>query len=192
MAMLKRQSILSFVFVRHPLDRLESAYYDKIVGKPSDTFYKMVKNIKAKCKILQMFSLLKSENFKIYISFISDHIESPNLSPEDFIKFVIDENRSHPNRHKVNEHWRPQVATCPFCLFKYVVYGRYETYSEDTAYILLKSKLVNLKAVNKMNGDVHHFEKKSQRRIEFWSAVPSNYIKDLKNVFMADFKLFDY
>ena len=190
--MLKRQSILSFVFVRHPLDRLESAYYDKIVGKPSDTFYKMVKNIKAKCKILQMFSLLKSENFKIYISFISDHIESPNLSPEDFIKFVIDENRSHPNRHKVNEHWRPQVATCPFCLFKYVVYGRYETYSEDTAYILLKSKLVNLKAVNKMNGDVHHFEKKSQRRIEFWSAVPSNYIKDLKNVFMADFKLFDY
>ena len=41
-----------------------------------------------------------------------------------------------------------------------------------------------------MNGDVHHFEKKSQRRIEFWSAVPSNYIKDLKNVFMADFKLF--
>ena len=58
MAMLKRQSILSFVFVRHPLDRLESAYYDKIVGKPSDTFYKMVKNIKAKCKILQMFSPL--------------------------------------------------------------------------------------------------------------------------------------
>jgi hypothetical protein len=53
MAMLKRQSILSFVFVRHPLDRLESAYYDKIVGKPSDTFYKMVKNIKAKCKILK-------------------------------------------------------------------------------------------------------------------------------------------
>lgn len=133
-----------------------------------------------------------SQNFKIYTSSISDHIESPNLSPEDFIKFVIDENRSHPNRHKVNEHWRPQIATCPFCLFKYVVYGRYETYSEDTAYILLKSKLVNLKAVNKMNGDVHHFEKKSQRRIEFWSAVPSNYIKDLKNVFMADFKLFDY
>ena len=58
MAMLKRQSILSFVFVRHPLDRLESAYYDKIVGKPSDTFYKMVKNIKAKCKILKMYSPL--------------------------------------------------------------------------------------------------------------------------------------
>ena len=33
-----------------------------------------------------------------------------------------------------------------------------------------------------MNGDVHHFEKKSQRRIEFWGSVPSNYMKDLKNV----------
>jgi hypothetical protein len=65
--MLKRQSILSFVFVRHPLDRLESAYYDKIVGKPSDTFYKMVKNIKAKCKMLKGLFILVSVrlwNFK--------------------------------------------------------------------------------------------------------------------------------
>ena len=114
------------------------------------------------------------------------------MSPEDFIKFVIDENRSHANRYKVNEHWRPQISTCPFCLFQYVVYGRYETYAEDTAYILLKSHLVNLKSVNKMNGDIHHYEKKSQRRKEFWSAVPSHYIHDLKNVFKADFDLFDY
>ena len=28
------ENFLSFVFVRHPLDRLESAYYDKIVVKP--------------------------------------------------------------------------------------------------------------------------------------------------------------
>merc|ERR1711976_846555 len=42
MAMLKRQSILSFVFVRHPLDRLESAYYDEIVGNPTNFFHKLV------------------------------------------------------------------------------------------------------------------------------------------------------
>ena len=32
--------------------------------------------------------------------FISDQIENENLSPEDFIKFVIDENKSKPNRIK--------------------------------------------------------------------------------------------
>ena len=43
-----------------------------------------------------------------------------------------------------------------------------------------------------MNGDVHHFAKKSQRRKEFWSAVPIKYMDELKNVFKSDFDLFEY
>ena len=33
-------ALLSFVMVRHPLDRLVSAYYDKIVGNPTITMFK--------------------------------------------------------------------------------------------------------------------------------------------------------
>ncbi len=50
MALLKRQRIFSFIFVRHPLERLESAYYDKIVGDPSPHFQKLTSQIKRKCE----------------------------------------------------------------------------------------------------------------------------------------------
>lgn len=51
-ALLKRQSILSFVFVRHPFDRIESAYYDKITGEPTETFKMIVESIKKTCKLI--------------------------------------------------------------------------------------------------------------------------------------------
>lgn len=44
-------ALLSFVMVRHPLDRLASAYYDKIIGEASKTnFKKIVDKIKEKCE----------------------------------------------------------------------------------------------------------------------------------------------
>ena len=48
--LLKKPSVLSFVLVRHPLDRLESAYFDKIVNAYGG-FSSYVKEIKDKCKI---------------------------------------------------------------------------------------------------------------------------------------------
>ena len=56
MAYLTRSgALLSFVMVRHPLDRLVSAYYDKIIGEPSKTnFKKIVEKIKEKCEFHQI------------------------------------------------------------------------------------------------------------------------------------------
>lgn len=49
-------ALLSFVMVRHPLDRLASAYYDKIIGEASETnFKKIVDKIKEKCKCFSFF-----------------------------------------------------------------------------------------------------------------------------------------
>ncbi len=124
-------------------------------------------------------------------SYLSDKAESESISPELFVKFVIDENKNAQDLNKVNEHWRPQSFVCPFCLFPYNVYGRFETSAEDTAYILLKSNLVDLRSVGKINSDIH-VQSKIQRRIAFWSQVPSHYINDLKNVFSTDFSLLQY
>ena len=115
-----------------------------------------------------------------------------DVSPEVFIRFVIDEGNTKLDWHKINEHWRPQLANCPLCHFEYSVYGKYETSEEDTAYILLKSNLTTLMKVGRVNKDSVSHQTPEQRRKAFWSTVPLKYLAELKKMFYYDFVLFDY
>ena len=86
--------MLSFVFVRHPYERLESAYFDKIVGNAANEsrwWEFMVNSIRQKCKC---FIILYCVNI------FADNSTSPNA----FIQFVIDENKNKRDPYKVNEH----------------------------------------------------------------------------------------
>ena len=52
---MRHPDMLSFVFVRHPYERLESAYFDKIVGNAANEskwWEFMVNSIRQKCKWL--------------------------------------------------------------------------------------------------------------------------------------------
>lgn len=116
------------------------------------------------------------------------------VDPETFVRFVIDENKKNVhNLYQINEHWRPQIAACPFCSVPFVVYGKYEAYAEDTAYILHKSNLTELRQVGFVNsaGGGPKTSKKDRRK-DFWSAVPDHYLSDLLNVFKSDFEMFQY
>ena len=66
-----KEDIHSFVFVRHPLDRLESAYYDKIVVKPGTElgpyWSNLLIEIHRKCKFDILFSLLFFQNSILYL-----------------------------------------------------------------------------------------------------------------------------
>ena len=110
------------------------------------------------------------------------------MGPAEFIKFVIAENRQKVNLNKINEHWRPQASSCPFCKFDYSVIGKFETIHEDTAYILHKAHLLPLLKVGKINQSNH----KNSRRKDFWSKIPEHYINDLREIFKIDFDLFQY
>ena len=89
---------------------------------------------------------------------------------------------------------RPQVGTCPYCLFSYKDYRRYETAVEDTAYILLKSNQTDLLKIGYMNSSPHHQkkQKKSRAKEDFWAKVDPSLIHELHKVFNMDFKMFQY
>ena len=144
------------------------------------------------CKMLRspMNSKIRYPFFRKKIFWITDNITDNLVSPENFLKFVIDDNKNYVNRHLVNEHWRPQTASCPFCLYPFRVYGRYETYAEDDAYVLLKSNLTYLSTTRFIHHEKYHG--KLSRRQTFWSQVPALYLQDIKDIFKTDFYLFDY
>ena len=75
------ENFLSFVFVRHPLDRLESAYYDKIVIKPGTElgqyWSQLLMEIRRKCKYRYNFFVGSFEIKNVGI--ISDGSGYPKL-----------------------------------------------------------------------------------------------------------------
>ena len=120
-----------------------------------------------------------------------DNDSSTIVTPTEFIQFVINEGQ-RKNLYTINEHWRPQIANCPFCAFPYDVYARHETSDEDTAYIFLKTNLTRLKVVGVVNGDEVTHVTKTDRKKLFWSQVSAKHLEDLKAMFLEDFLLLDY
>ena len=164
--------ILSFVMVRHPLDRLVSAYYDKIIGNSQ-------LNGNVKNSLFTLLGVGKWPNVANEIDKkFGDNDSSTKVTPTEFIQFVINEGLKK-NLYTIDEHWRPQIANCPFCAFPYDVYARHETSDEDTAYIFLKTNLTRLKVVGVVNGDEVTHGTKSDRKKLFWSQVSAKYLEDL-------------
>ena len=75
------------------------------------------------------------------------------------------------------------MTTCPYCLFSYKVYGRYENMAEDTMYVLMKSNQTNLLNIGSLNTTKNKKPKK-QRQKEFWSAVNASYLVQVHTVFI--------
>ena len=134
-------------------------------------------------------------NSFLLMGFFSDSIQDADqVDPKSFVKFVIDENKKNLlDLYQINEHWRPQITACPFCSIPFLVYGKYEAYAEDTAYILHQSNLTQLRQVGFINSaSGSQSTSKKERRTSFWSKVPAYYLKDLLHIFKPDFEMFQY
>lgn len=97
-----------FVVVRHPLKRLLSAYYDKVLGN----------NYVNKEKIISNF---KKSNYK------KSGLHSYPLLPE-FVSYVVN--------MRNDRHWIPQEDRCNICNIDYQYILKLETMNEDLPMIL--------------------------------------------------------
>ena len=107
---LVENEIFTFSFVRHPFDRLVSAYYDKIVSQDDPSYRGRGK------AILANYGAVTFSNF---------------------IKYVLSENESYmkcESRCSLDVHWRPFYLRCAYCLINYSFIGRMETFAKDVRY----------------------------------------------------------
>ena len=101
-----RKNPFAFTNVRHPYERLVSAYVDVVVKVNHHNWYPEMKN--------QPFDTFVKEVV------LKEAEESPN-----------DKLYS-----KMNIHWRPFNSLCSFCNVRYNVISKMETFEEDKRHIL--------------------------------------------------------
>ena len=167
----------TFSFVRHPFERLISAFKDKVAFD-------------------QDYKNLHFELEKIYGS-----ATFPN-----FLRFVLKDLRrfskckGQKKCRKVDVHWRPFFERCAYCDVNYDFIGRMETFEKDLKVLMKKANLTlneNLQA-HKTQKRSQFFKdefgalKASQRAFEMFQDVDKDVLRGLYGFYSPDFDLFHY
>ncbi|NXU40915.1 CHST8 sulfotransferase, partial [Drymodes brunneopygia] len=166
-----RQEFLSnytkVVFTRHPLERLVSAYRDKLLHSEPHYSITVANEIKA--------MLRKNKNSPEKVSF------------QEFVSFII----AKPP-HSLDGHWRPMFLLCDPCNIHYDILGKYETLGLDSEHVLRvigapeNLQYPNLKRYSsekRTGGDI---------TLEYLRQLTSEQIEKIKKLYEMDFLLFNY
>ncbi|XP_064083641.1 carbohydrate sulfotransferase 13-like [Macrobrachium nipponense] len=187
------QKSLKFMIVRHPFERLLSAYRDKMlrVLKTDDPYRQM------------QLTILKDYG----------HIGTNASSPGDQSNGGSPKETSHPSflqfLYKVRDemqffwkimdgavvdpHWTPYWYSCAPCQIQYDIIAKMETLDLDQEFIIhagnLQDALVNARThASKFDG----YSDSETAANEYFKVIPLGLLKELEQLYWPDFKLFGY
>lgn len=165
-------SSLTFVIVRHPFERLLSAYRDKIYNSLPNTIHRT----------------LSSAIVRRYRPQAVTKSNSRRASFEEFVLYLLDTFRT--NESALDMHWAPVVQFCTPCLVNFNMILKFETLQEDQRYLIELaglSLLIKPEWFNEGKGGAT-----SEMIGKFYSELSADQLYQLYNVYKYDFELFDY
>ena len=179
---------LRIIFVRHPLERLASAYIDKINTLNNKPFT-LYDNIRRSICRKYSFNYLTDEQTILYKlnKNLRKEINEPcqNITPtfEHFIEYLIKD----PLKDDV--HWKPYSKLCHVCLLKYNFIGKFENIEQDIQKLI---DYLGFKSNNWFKKNYFTTGKTKENYKLLYSNLNKNLICFLKDFYQMDFQLFDY
>lgn len=175
-----------FILVRHPFERLASAYHDKMMKLPNvrlwpEPHYDEIRKIICvkyfQFKNVSITSPLKANYCLEYI---------PPF--EMFIRYILDDIQRGEGIFAMDIHWKPFSSLCQVCKFRYNVIGKYETFDQDIKQVMSRLNMSNwiLKNRDHESGDT------KWRYQHMYSTLSDNMICELRDLYEFDLNLFDY
>ena len=189
---LKRDRFLSFSFVRHPYERLVSAYNDKIDQHEKKTNFKMISSAK---KALYEKLLNNDYSFSSFVNLVLYEYRTSCFPGKTQTSYKLPTNYHNKNcENKVNAHWRPFVFECSYCDINYDLIGRMETWNEDFNYIIRKAGLEKLLPLQQDDSLHYHSSKQNTEKMTkaYFSKLSKKQKEDLYHMFRMDFDMFNY
>ncbi|XP_038210957.1 carbohydrate sulfotransferase 11 isoform X2 [Zerene cesonia] len=164
---------LTFLIVRHPLERLASAYNDKIVHAWPMSFHdKMGQRIVKRYRKATDSNPAPTERYPVF---------------EEFVSYILDEARA---KRTLDMHWTPYTNFCTPCKFNFDVILKFETLDEDQRFLIQVARLQDIikpewrnsgKGANTLH-NINHL----------YSRLKKSQLDGLYNLYKYDFQLFNY
>ncbi|XP_069938020.1 carbohydrate sulfotransferase 11-like [Cherax quadricarinatus] len=165
----KLNTYIKFLIVRHPYQRLLSAYRDKLEGT-GEEFY------------------IKNYAYDIAKTYRQDggdtNISKPGngLTFSEFVSYVSDRPKDG-----FDEHWRPYTQLCFPCDIHYDVIGKYETLVKDSEYFL---RLIG--APEDLHFPTFVPSNTSALLEAYMASLSQKQRESLRTIYRKDFQMFNY
>jgi len=161
------QATISFSMVRHPFERLVSAYQNKVVSSQDD-WYSWVR-----AKLKEQFGDTSFSSFaKMIIKKGRKVCRAPGKTPCD-----------------LDKHWKPFVSRCAYCTTHYTVIAKAETFKDDLRYI---SHLANVTFEEEVQKNHHSGPTTAELTKKYFSQLERWIVEGLHQQYRVDFEMFGY
>ena len=169
--------ILTASFVRHPFERLVSAYNDKRYN--SKKYQGWFKNGKSFSRFVDLVL------YEYRKSCYPDSTKASRVLTNWF---------NNTCEHKINTHWQPFHSNCAYCDVNYDIVGRMETWNDDLNYIIHKRGLEKVLPLQKVKSSHYNPTKQNTSKMtkQYFSKLSKKQKEGLYHMFRIDFELFNY
>ncbi|KAG6452009.1 carbohydrate sulfotransferase 11 isoform X2 [Manduca sexta] len=163
---------ITFLIVRHPLERLASAYNDKIVHAWPKSFHDKMGRLIIKKYRKTLKKPAPTEKYPVF---------------EEFVSYILDEVRA---KRSLDMHWTPYTHFCTPCRINFDVILKFETLEDDQKYLIQLAHLQDIikpewrnsgKGTNTLN-NINHL----------YSRLKKSQLEGLYRLYRNDFQLFNY
>jgi len=166
---------VSFSMVRHPFERLVSAYQDKIADNP-EGHLRLWKGV---------YKMIESQyGDKTFPSFVKWLVGWKGVHKD----LCPDPDEDTPVACDMNPHWSQLQDRCFYCALTYKVIAKFETFQDDLRYI---GYLANV-TFNEGVRENHTGKTTSLRALNFFRQLTQGEVSALYNLYREDFLMFGY
>jgi len=155
---------ISFSVVRHPFERLVSAYQDKVIDRRDKHYAYVTKKLDFQ---------YGGVNFRNFIQMILDDSERNCRSP------------AHCG---LDKHWKPFISRCGYCDAPYNFIVKAESFRQDQKFL---GKMANVTFAETESHVSSGGSTKSLAK-KYFSELKTNTVKKLYHLYKVDFQLFQY
>ncbi|XP_057381462.2 carbohydrate sulfotransferase 11-like [Daphnia carinata] len=164
-----------FIFVRHPFERLVSAYENKFGRTIDGTAYQR----RVGTEIIRKY---RQKPTKISLE------KGDDVTFVEFVDYVVDEWKL--NKKWMDLHWLPANDLCLPCSIEYNLIGKVETLKQDVSFLLHKLNETDLIPPFKAKQNPPQTTPSVWRRMI--KQLSQQQIYDLLTIYAADFHIFGY
>ena len=174
------QNYTTFLMVRHPLERLVSAFQNKFTGKSNNQVSHQFKYGRDIARLYRNYTHAHDETFKY----------GYKVTFPEFVRYLTDP--KVPYMYKDNSHWTRNISLCPVCQgFRPDFILSIDNFEEDVGWILKLLFHVNPNKYIKTRRNSSKQHSSSVYR-KMLASLPKDLYKKLVSLYDIDFKMYQY